>query len=152
MPEETRFYHDPAGRPVVETRFRVRYAETDAMGIVHHSSYIIWFEEGRSVFTRTIGYPYSVMVADGIDLAVVEVLARYHRPARYDDEVIVVTCLQELASRGMTFGYEVRRATDNALLVSGTTRHISVDAGGRVVRIPDAVRQRLLSAAGLASA
>src|SRR5450759_667235 len=143
MTDETRFYHNAAGLPVVETRFRVRYHETDAMGVVHHAAYITWFEEGRSAFTRAIGYPYSQMAADGMDLAVVGLAARYHRPARYDDEVVVSTCLQELRSRDMTFTYEVRRAADDVLLVSGSSRHISVDRSGRAIRILEAVRQRL---------
>lgn len=150
MSETTRAYRDDAGRPVVETRFRVRFYETDQMGIVHHAVYVTWFEEGRSAFTRAIGYPYSWLEAEGISLAVAEVTARYHRPARYDEEVIVATCLTGFLSRGMNFSYEVRRAADGALLVSGTSRHISVDRAGRVIRIPDDVRERFN--AGIAAA
>ena len=123
------------GHVAVETRFRVRYFETDAMGIVHHASYVTWFEEGRSAFTRALGYPYSRMEAEGVSLAVAEVNARYHLPARYDDEVCIRAALSHLGSRGMTFSYEVRRVTDGALLVSGTTKHISVDQAGKVVRL-----------------
>ncbi len=135
MTETDRFYRDAEGRPVVETRFRVRYFETDAMRIVHHAVYLTWFEEGRSAFTRAIGYPYARMEADGILLAVAEVHARYHQPARYDDEVIVATCLEAFPSRGMTFVYEVRRASDGELLVSGSTKHIAIDGSGRTKRI-----------------
>jgi acyl-CoA thioester hydrolase len=145
MAEETRFYHNAEGRPVVETRFRVRFYETDAMGIVHHAAYITWFEVGRSAFTRAIGYPYSQMSAEGVDLAVVDVAARYHQPARYDDEVVVAACLQELRSRSLTFTYEVRRAADAALLVTGSSRHISVDRQGRAVRMPNPLQRRLLA-------
>jgi acyl-CoA thioester hydrolase len=143
MTDEKCLQFDAAGRPVAETRFRVRFHETDAMGIVHHSAYITWFEEGRSAFTRTIGYPYAQMAADGMHLAVVDVAARYHLPARYDDEVVVSTCLQELRSRDMTFSYEVRRAADGALLVTGSTRHIPVDHDGRAIRVLEGVRRRL---------
>ncbi len=146
MPETATIYRNAQGRLVVETRFRVRYCETDAMGIVHHASYLTWFEEGRSAFTRAIGYPYTEMERDGLALAVAEAHARYHQPARYDEEVIVATCLSEFPSRGMTFNYEVRRAADDALLVSGSTKHVSVDAAGRVQRIPDAMRARILEA------
>ncbi len=149
MPEQGRVYRNADGQPVVETGFRVRYAETDAMGIVHHVSYIVWFEEGRSAFTRAIGYPYSQMAADGIDLAVVEVRARYHRSARYDEKVVVATCLQEFRSRGMTFSYEVRRAADNEVLVTGSTKHIALDRAGRVSRIPEEMRERILGRANL---
>lgn len=138
-------YRNAAGQPVVETRFRVRFFETDRMGIVHHASYITWFEEGRSAFTRAIGYPYSRMEAEGLSLAVAEIRARYHRPARYDDEVIVAACLTEFPSRGMTFAYEVRSAANGELLVSGSSRHISVDPAGRVIRIPAALRQQLMA-------
>jgi acyl-CoA thioester hydrolase len=149
MSETVANYRDAQGRLVVETRFRVRYCETDAMGIVHHAAYLTWFEEGRSAFTRAIGYPYSQMERDGLALAVAEVHARYHQPARYDDEVIVATCLAEFPSRGMTFTYEVRRVADDVLLVSGSTKHISVDATGRVQRIPDAMRARILKGAAI---
>ncbi len=149
MTEPTRLFCDAAGRPVVETRFRVRYHETDAMGIVHHAAYITWFEETRSAFTRTVGYPYSQMEADGVLLAVAEVSARYHRPARYDEEVIVSACLAEFPSRGMTFIYEVRRAADNVLLVTGSTKHISMDARGRTKRIPDEMRAWVMQGASL---
>jgi acyl-CoA thioester hydrolase len=149
MTEPIRLYRDAGGRPVVETRFRVRYHETDAMGIVHHSAYITWFEEARSAFTRAVGYPYSRMEADGVLLAVAEVTARYHLPARYDEEVIVSACLAEFPSRGMTFTYEVRRATDGALLVTGSTKHISMDPQGRTKRIPEEMRARVVHGASL---
>ena len=149
MTEPTRLYRDTDGRPVVETRFRVRYYETDAMAIVHHSAYITWFEEARSAFTRAVGYPYSRMEADGVLLAVAEVTARYHLPARYDEEVIVSACLTDFPSRGMTFAYEVRRAADNALLVTGSTKHISMDHQGKTKRIPEEMRARVMQGASL---
>ena len=139
---------DAEGRPVVETRFRVRYFETDAMGIVHHAAYITWFEEGRSAFTRTLGYPYARMEADGLLLALAEVHARYHLPARYDDEVTVVTTLDAFPSRGMNFSYAVRRVSDGALLVTGSTRQVAIDRAGRVQQVPSVIRQRILAALG----
>jgi acyl-CoA thioester hydrolase len=147
MPEPTRFYRDAEGRPVVETRFRVRYFETDAMRIVHHSVYFTWFEEGRSAFTRTLGYPYAEMEADGVLLAVAEASARYRSPARYDDEVIVATCLAEFRSRAMTFTYEIRRAADSELLVTGSTKLIATDTEGRTKQFPEALRVRFLQGA-----
>ena len=135
----------PGNKPVVETRFRVRFYETDQMGVVHHAAYITWFEEGRSAFTRAMGYPYSQLEREGFSLAVAEVNARYHRPAVYDEEVRVIVCLEQLQSRGMTFSYEVRRAVDGELLVSGMTKHISVDEHGQVIRISDAFREKLMT-------
>jgi acyl-CoA thioester hydrolase len=145
MSESPSSHSIPDGKPVVETRFRVRYCETDAMGIVHHAAYITWFEEGRSAFTRGIGYPYSRMEAEGIALAVAEVTARYHTPARYDDEVVVRTCLDAVGSRGMTFVYEIRRAGDGVLLVSGRSTHVSLGPDGRVRRLPEELRSRFLT-------
>ena len=82
-----------------------------------------------------------------MSLAVAEVYARYHRPARYDDEVLVATCLTEFPSRGMSFAYEVRRVADQVLLVTGRSKHISIDHQGRVVRISDVMRDRIVGAA-----
>jgi acyl-CoA thioester hydrolase len=129
------------GRPAVEISFRVRYYETDSMGVVHHAFYITWFEEGRSAFTRAIGYPYARMEAEGVLLALTDVAARYHRSARYDEEVVVTTFLDHVSSRGLKFSYEVRRAGDAELLATGRTSLISVDRAGSVIRLPDAVRQ-----------
>lgn len=143
---DIRLFRTPAGQLAAEVRFRVRFFETDAMRVVHHAAYLTWFEEGRSAFTRALGYPYARMEAEGVSLAVAEVQARYHRPARYDDEVGVTVVLAEFPSRGMAFRYEVRRVSDGELLVTGSTRHISVDVEGRVVRFPEHVRAALLNA------
>lgn len=129
---------------VCETTFRVRYADTDAMGVVHHSQYIVWFEEGRSATMRALGLPYSQVEREGYWFAVAEVTARYHAPARYDEEVIVATQISELGSRGLVFTYEVTRAADGALLVTGTTRHVCIDHEGTVRLIPPALRERLM--------
>jgi acyl-CoA thioester hydrolase len=146
MPESIAFRGASDGKVVVATRFRVRYHETDAMGIVHHGAYINWFEEGRSAFTRCIGYPYSRMEAEGVILAVAEIRARYHYPARYDEEVAVLVCLDSLGSRGMTFKYEIRRTSDERLLVSGKSIHVCLGADSRVRSLPQEWRSRLGSA------
>jgi len=125
----------------VDCFFRVRYAETDAMGVVHHASYIVWFEEGRSSFMRAHSYPYSQVERDGFYFTVTEVHARLVASARYDEQVAVRTRVGELRSRGIRFDYEVRRATDGALLVTGYTRHVCIDHQGRVRTIPDELRQ-----------
>jgi acyl-CoA thioester hydrolase len=145
MPESIAFRGASDGEVMVETRFRVRYHETDAMGIVHHGAYINWFEEGRSAFTRCIGYPYSRMEAEGVTLAVAEISARYHYPARYDEEIAVLVCLDSLRSRGMTFSYEIRRTSDGRLLVSGKSTHLCVGADSRVRSLPEEWRSRLAS-------
>ncbi len=128
---------------ITTTRFRVRYAETDAMGIVHHSSYIVWFEEGRSNHMRVLGFPYSRVERMGYYFTVVEVHARYLVPARYDEEILVETWVSELKSRGLTFSYRVRRADDGTLLVEGYSRHICITHDGRPARIPSELRALL---------
>jgi acyl-CoA thioester hydrolase len=145
--DEPWLYRNAEGKLVNETRFHVRFFETDQMGVVHHAAYITWFEEGRSAFTRAIGYPYARLEAGGVSLAVAEVQARYHRAARYDDEVIVACCLEQLLSRGINFSYGIRRAADGGLLVTGYSKHIAVDRNGAVVRIPEDARRGMVEGA-----
>ena len=133
---------------VDRTTFHVRYAETDAMGIVHHSVYIVWFEEGRSHYMRSIGFPYSEVEQMGYFFTVVEVRARYLVPARYDERVRVETRLADVQSRGLTFAYQVRRDTDDVLLAEGWSRHVCIDRDGRPRRIPVTIKERLLKGRG----
>jgi acyl-CoA thioester hydrolase len=140
MIEQPAVYLNERGRLCQCTRFRVRYHETDRMGVVHHAAYVTWFEEGRSAFTRALGYSYAQMEADGIGLFVSELEARYHAPARYDEEVAVITCLDVLRSRGLVFTYEIKRNAEGLLLVTGMTGLISIDASGRVCTLPPAIR------------
>ena len=126
---------------VSETPLRVRYAETDAMGIVHHTAYIVWFEAGRSDWMRQQGYSYANFEKAGYLLPLSEVGARFMLPARYDEEVVVRTWVAELRSRKLTFHYEVVR--DGAVLVTGFSAHIVTDRDGRVTTFPPHVRQLL---------
>lgn len=126
----------PTDRFVAETTFRVRYAETDAMGIVHHSSYIIYFEEGRSSYSRQRGSDYASFERGGLFLAVTEVTARYVKPAHYDQAVTIRCWLEELKSRGLTFSYEIVAAETGDLLVTGQSKHICIDRSGKVAAIP----------------
>lgn len=121
---------------VAEARFNVRYAETDAMGIVHHASYIIWFEEGRSHYMRARGSSYADFERSGFYMAVTEVNARYLKPAIYDNRVVVRCWLADVRSRSMTFEYEIRDEASGDLLVSGTTKHICLDKTGKIAQIP----------------
>lgn len=129
----------------VSTTFHVRYAETDAMGIVHHSAYIVWFEEGRSAYMRAIGLPYSQVERMGYYFTVVEVHGRFISPARYDERVRVDTWISELKSRGLTFSYRVVREADQQLLVEGYSRHICIDHQGNIRRIPPPLMDLLTS-------
>ena len=122
--------------PFVETTFHVRYAETDAMGLVHHSVYLVWFEEARSEFLRQRGTNYAEVEAAGYFFAVTEVTARFHAPARYGHAVTVRAWMEETRSRGFTFRYEVRHADTGRRLVTGRTRHLCLDRQGRPCVIP----------------
>jgi acyl-CoA thioester hydrolase len=119
-----------------ETTFHVRYAETDQMGIVHHSAYIIWFEEGRSAWSRQVRRPYADFERSGYALAVTEVGARYVAPAYYDQEVTVRTWVSQVRSRLIRFEYEVLDTQTGKLLVNGYTAHICLDRQGKPSRIP----------------
>jgi acyl-CoA thioester hydrolase len=130
-------------RPVSETRVRVRYAETDQMGVVYHSNYLIWFEVGRVEFIRQLGLDYKRMEEDeGCGISVVDVHARYRAPARYDDELVVETRL--LASRGavIRFGYRILRVVDNVLLCEGETMHVCVGMDMKKRALPPKYAER----------
>ena len=125
----------PKGR-VSETTLRVRYAETDAMGIVHHSRYIPWFEVGRVNFLREIGFPYNQIEEMGFLFVIVELGARYHLPAHFDDIVIVRTWLDRAYSRGMRLEYQIVNEAGETL-VTGFTKLICTDKQGQPKRLPE---------------
>jgi len=111
-----------------ETRLRVRYAETDQMGVVYHANYFIWFEVGRVEHIRSMGLDYKSMEKeDGCGIAVVEASARYKSPARYDDELIVKTRIADARGSILRFAYLIYRASDHQLLCEGSTTHVVVD-------------------------
>ena len=112
-----------------ETRVRVRYAETDQMGVAYHSNFLIWFEVGRVELLRQIGFSYRDMEReDGCFIAVVDARCRYKAPARYDDELLVRTSLTNVRGSLIHFHYDVLRAEDDTLLAEGETVHIVTDA------------------------
>lgn len=111
---------------ISKSRVVVRYAETDKMGIVHHSRYAVWFEVGRTDLTRCLGLTYTEMESMGVLLPVLELQCRYHKPALYEDEVTVETRLSALERVRMEFSYRVVRDRDGALLCTGITRHAVV--------------------------
>ncbi|HQZ82496.1 MAG TPA: thioesterase family protein [Pyrinomonadaceae bacterium] len=119
-----------------ETELRVRYAETDQMGIVHHSNYIVWFEVARSDYCRTVGVPYTEMEANDVQLIVAEVSLQYKRPAFYDDLLVVRVRAKEIRSRSLRFGYEVVRRSDSELLATGETLHVVTDKSRNVRSLP----------------
>ncbi|MGI8468101.1 MAG: acyl-CoA thioesterase [Pyrinomonadaceae bacterium] len=128
-----------------ETQIRVRYAETDKMGIVHHSNYAVWFEIGRSEFCRARGFSYREMEEKEKALLVVaELYCRYKSPAYYEDELTVRTKIGELRSRTLRFVYEIYRASDDMILAEGETLHVVTDTDKRVRSMPESYKERLL--------
>ncbi len=121
-----------AARSAVD--IEVRYAETDAMGIVHHSNYLVWFELARTNLCRQTGTEYAAIERGGHQLTVTRSELRYRRPARYGDAVVVTAWIDSLASRRVRFAYEVH--CDDRLLTTGATEHVWIDREGRPCRIP----------------
>ena len=132
---------------IFETTFYVRFAETDLMGIVHHSQYIVWMEEGRSDLMRRKGFTFDQWERVGIAFAVSELQLRYHAPARYGERVTVRTRVESLRSRQIVFAYEIVNADSGQTLVTGTVKLIAVDKQNQVRTIPPEV-QKLLAASG----
>ena len=127
-----------------ETEVRVRYAETDQMGIVHHANYLIWFEAGRSDLCRAKGFSYKEMEDEADALMVVaESYCRYKSPAYYEDVLVIRTKVSEIRSRSLRFYYEVHRASDDTLLAEGETLHLVTDKDKKVRILPEIYRNRL---------
>jgi len=123
---------------LAETRLRVRYAETDQMGVVYHANHFIWFEVGRVEFLRQIGFSYREMEEkEQCFIAVVDARCRYKAPAHYDDEVIVRTQLKNIRESVIHFAYELVRASDNMLLAEGETTHIVTGPDMKTRTLPE---------------
>lgn len=120
-----------------ETKLRVRYSETDKMGVVYHANFLVWFEIGRTEFCRARGFSYRDMEenADAY-LVVAESYCRYKAPARYDDELIVRTHITEQRRRSLRFSYEIVRVSDDLTIAEGETSHVVTDSRGRVRSFP----------------
>jgi acyl-CoA thioester hydrolase len=124
--------------PVTESRLRVRYAETDNMGVVYYANYLIWMEVGRVDLCKACGFNYRDMENDdGIFLAVAESYCRYRAPAHFDDEVIVKTWIDKANTRMVTFAYEIRLAEGERRLATGSTRHVFVSRAMRPTHLPE---------------
>jgi acyl-CoA thioester hydrolase len=119
---------------------RVRYAETDQMGVVYHANYLVWFEVGRTDLLRSFGWTYREMESTGVRLPVLEAHCEYRRPARYDDELEIHTHGRLLSPVRLEFTYDVRLKEDQRLVATGYTRHAAVDLTGRPCRLPVRVR------------
>ncbi len=130
--------------PKITTTVRVRYSETDQMGVVYYSQYLEYFEVGRNEFFRAVELPYTSLEERGIILPVVECCCQYLNPARYDDLLTIETFLTELKGASLIMQYQIRREADDAIIVAGFTRHGMVAPNGRPIRCPSDVRDHLV--------
>lgn len=129
-----------------EASLRVRYAETDKMGVVYHANYLVWFEIGRTEYCRARGFSYRDMEeSENAFLVVAESYCRYKAPAYYDDVLIVRTHITELRRRSLRFGYEIIRESDGVVIAEGETGHVVTDADGRVRSMPTGFAEMLLA-------
>jgi acyl-CoA thioester hydrolase len=125
------------------TRVRVRYAETDQMGVVYYANYFVWFEVGRTELLRSLGGTYRELEAEGIFLPVIEASCTYSRASRYDDELDIRTTGKLLSPVRMEFQYEVVRLADQVTTATGRTVHAALNTRGRPCRLPERVRTAL---------
>jgi acyl-CoA thioester hydrolase len=125
---------DSAGLNI--TPYRVIYGDTDQMGVVYYANYLRWFERGRCELLRQLGVPYGTIEARGIHFPVVEAHCRYAKPARYDDLILIESCLESVSRATLVFRYRILREDDSQPLAEGTTKHACVNDGGKVLRIP----------------
>ncbi len=147
--EEEQEEHSAAAPRAFETSLRVRYAETDQMGVVYHANYIVWFEVGRVEMLRDLGFHYREMEQqDHAHIVVVDARCRFKAPAHYDDLITIRTRLLNVRDSLLHFGYEVVRSSDGTLLAEGETVHLVVDAEFKRIRLPEKYREAFLRAAG----
>ena len=136
--------HEQPAVPAHETRFRVRYAETDQMGVVYYANYLVWMEIGRVELVRSIGLEYKELErSEGLYLSVIEANCRYVYPARYDQEIGVETTVAKATDRSIEFAYRIRSVEQGRLLAEGRTRHIWLNREWRPTRLPPKYRDRL---------
>jgi acyl-CoA thioester hydrolase len=126
--------------PQSVSRIRVRYADTDKMGVAYYANYFVWFEVGRTDLLRHSGWSYREMEIEGFSLPVIEAQCAYRAPARYDDEIEVWTVGTLVSRVRVQFTYEIVRMADKAKLATGSTVHATLDRHGRPSRLPERVR------------
>ncbi len=130
------------------TSTRVRYPETDRMGVAHHTHFLVWFELGRTELLREIGFAYGELEDKGISFPVVEAGARYRAPARYDEVLEIETRLVEARGARVRFEYSVLRTSDGVVLATGFSEHAAIGRDGRPLRLPEPLKRRLAGAIG----
>ncbi|HMM22925.1 MAG TPA: thioesterase family protein [Selenomonadales bacterium] len=130
---------------MIRVKDKVRFAETDMMGVVHHANYFRWFEMGRVAFLKEAGVYLLELMADGILFPITDVSCQYRASARFDDGIVIETTMAELNKAKMVFTYRVIREADGVLLATGRTQNAFTDANGRIIRLPPAYYDRLQS-------
>ncbi|MFQ6059380.1 MAG: acyl-CoA thioesterase [Anaerolineae bacterium] len=130
-------------KQIVEAQVRVRFAETDAQGVVYYANFFVWFEVGRMTYLRQRGVDYGTLEREGVGFVVAEATCRYHAPAHFDEVLAVRTWVEELKNRSFTFAYEVVNQETGQLLATGRTVQVFVDRQGRPVEIPPRLRALL---------
>jgi acyl-CoA thioester hydrolase len=131
------------GSQVRATRVRVRYADTDQMGVVYYANYLVWFEVGRTEWLRDAGWNYREMEETGVSLPVIEAHCEYRQPARYDDEIEIRTTASVLTPARLRFDYRAVRIDGETLVAEGHTIHAALGTNGRPCRLPARVRELL---------
>jgi len=130
-------------KDAVDCEVRVRYAETDQMGVAYYANYLVWFEVGRSEFCRKRGFCYADLEASGFKLVVTDAHCRYRNAARYDETITVRTWLRGMNSRMITFGYQILRKEKEEVIAEGETRHLCIDLNGKPKSLPKEFSIRL---------
>jgi len=136
--------HPP--RPSIDTRERVRYSDTDRMGIAHNKNYLEWFEIGRTEYCRLKGISYKEIEERGFYMVVAEASCRYKKPLHYDEEFIIRVSLREASPKKIVFGYELLKVADEQLIASGYTVHITTNARAEVCSLPEDILNMLFGA------
>ncbi|MBQ3443793.1 MAG: acyl-CoA thioesterase [Selenomonadaceae bacterium] len=127
---------------IVKTLYRVKFFDTDVMGVVHHANYIRWFETGRVEFLRELCIDLNEMMSDGILFPIVEITAKFHAPAKFDDELEIVTTAEALTKAKMKFDYVIRKRGEEKVLAEGTSTNVFTN-DGKICRLPDKYYSRL---------
>jgi acyl-CoA thioester hydrolase len=138
-------YVEEPGETPIALELPVRFVETDGMGVVHHSNYLVWFEAARVHWMDCVGVPYAEVAAGGNHFAVTNACVEYRAPARFGDVVRVTVSLAHLRSRQVRFDYTVENAATGVLLAKGYTEHVCVDLAGHVAKVPQPVMERLVA-------
>jgi acyl-CoA thioester hydrolase len=135
--------HPSPARRTSTSLVRVRYAETDKMGVVYYAHYLVWFEIGRTEWLRETGWTYRAMEDDGLGLPVIEAHCEYRAGARYDEDLEIRTRGRLVSAVRLAFDYEVVRRSSGQVIATGFTVHATVDRSGRPVRLPARVKELL---------